>query len=362
MKTGKNESGINEYLENRAEEINKIIHESLTMVSSNRSIEKLLGRSGYHYDPETIKKGILEPSLYLLNSGGKRWRPVLMLLIIDALGKNSENFVEFSLIPEVIHNGTLVHDDIEDNSPMRRNQPALHIKYGIDIATNLGDFMYFFPLVALADSSKLSKESKNQVLTVFVKEMTRLSIGQATDITWHKHLIDPMSISTDNYLQMVFDKTGVLARMAAKIGAVLGGADEDTVEALGKFGATIGVAFQIQDDLLNIYPSSVSKSKGGVGEDITEGKLTMLVIHALQKASKTDAQRLIAILNMHTSDPKLIAEAISIIDRYGSKEYAQKVMENIVSNAWQEIEKMLLPSEAKERLKQLAEFLIRRSI
>ncbi|HVA82932.1 MAG TPA: polyprenyl synthetase family protein [Candidatus Aquilonibacter sp.] len=362
MKNGGNMNSIEEYLESRAEEINKIIYESLTAVSSNRSIEKLLGRSGYKYDQETIKKGILEPSIYLFNAGGKRWRPVMLLLMVEAFGKDPKEYMEFSLIPEVIHNGTLVHDDIEDNSPMRRNQPAVHVKYGIDVATNLGDFMYFFPLAALTDSPKLSKEEKNQILSIFVKEMTRLSIGQATDITWHKHMVDPRSISEENYLQMVFDKTGVLARMASKIGAVLGGADDETIEEMGRFGAAIGVAFQIQDDLLNITENSVSVSKGGIGEDITEGKRTIMVIDSIKKGSKKDSDRLIEILDMHTPDQKLIREAIAIIDKTNSKEYAKGVAEKIVKDAWAAVNKKIPESEAKSRLKQLAEFLIKRSV
>lgn len=350
------------YLEKKGAEINSVIHEYISVASSPRSIEKLLGRSGYKFDPNALKEGILKPSLYLLEQGGKRWRPSLMLLIIEALGKSPDDYLEFSLIPEVIHNATLVHDDVEDSSPTRRGMPAVHVKYGTDIGVNLGDFMYFFPLNALIDSPKLSEGVKCGVLNIYVKEMTRLSVGQATDIIWHKgSVIDPKTITEDKYLEMANDKTGVLARFACKMGGVLAEADDPTIEALGRFGASIGVAFQIQDDVLNIYPSGVSANKGGVGDDISEGKITLLVVHALSKLKNGEAKRLIEILAMHTKDKELIAEAIALIDKTGAREHVSKVAVRIVTEAWEGIERRLKQSEAKSRIKALSDYLITRT-
>lgn len=363
MKQAKQEVQINieEYLEESAKKIDKVLYESLTQVSSNRSIEKLLGRSGYKYDQVALKKGILEPALYLVQVGGKRWRPTLMLAVIEALGKNPDEFLEFALIPEIIHNATLIHDDMEDRSLTRRGQPAVHVKYPEDVALNLGDFMYYFPMNALMDSPKLLESTKHKLLNIYIREMTRVTVGQATDIAWHNGLVSISSIDEDKYLQMTYDKTGVLARMACKFGAVLGGADDKLVEALGKFGATIGVAFQIQDDVLNIYPSSVSKSKGGVGEDITEGKISLLVVNAMRRANEADRKRLVEILGMHTRDQKLINEAISIIDKYGSRDYVKKVAEKIIKDAWKDVDTNLPDSHAKAILHSLSEFLISRS-
>ena len=356
------DKNIMQYIESRAEQVEKTLREYMTLSSSSRYVEKLLGRSGYKYDSEALKKGILEPAMWLLDAGGKRWRPVLMLLTMEALGKSPDNFVEFSLIPEIIHNATLVHDDIEDNSPMRRNREAVHMKFGTDIAINLGDFMYFFPVAAVVDSPKLSTEEKNKMLTIFAKEMTSIAIGQATDIVWHKYLVNPKAITEDNYLQMAFNKSGVLARFACKLGAVLGGADDETVEAIGKFGATIGVAFQLQDDVLNLVSSGVSVTKGGVGEDITEGKVTMLVIQAIKVLQNGDKKRLLEILAMHTSDKILIAEAIALIDKSNAKELVIKMQRKLVTDAWAEIEPKLQDSPAKDRMKQLADFTIERGV
>ncbi|MDE1868705.1 MAG: polyprenyl synthetase family protein [Candidatus Micrarchaeota archaeon] len=352
---------IDEYLAENSKLVNTELEKYLKKRSDERYIESLLGRAGYTYDTEAINKSILEPSWYLLDLGGKRWRPAIALLTIQALGKNPMDYLEFAIIPEVIHNGTLVHDDIEDNSPMRRSAPAAHIKFGIDVATNLGDFMYFFPIRALIDSKKLDMETKNRIMSTYIANMTRLSIGQATDISWHKGLIDPASITPDKYLQMVHDKTGVLPRFAMEMGAIIAHAPQNVVEALGKFGATVGIVFQIQDDVLAIYESNVSKTKGGVGDDISEGKITLMVIHVLQTGYQEDKNRLIEILGMHTRDKALITEAIAIITKYGSKEYVTELGEKILKQAWDEADKLIPESEAKDILKNLAAFMISRT-
>lgn len=357
---GKDDGEITAYLGRRAKVIEQSILEYLTKASSDRYIKTLLGRSGFVLDGEAVSKSIIEPALYLLGAGGKRWRPALMLLVLESLGKDPNNFAEFSIVPEIIHNATLVHDDIEDGAVKRRNIDCVHIKYGVDIAVNLADFMYYFPVVAIMDSKKIPANVKYKLIDVQERENLRVSIGQAVDIAWHNALVNPLTITEDNYLQMVYDKTGALARMAAKFGGILGGANDDLIEKLGKFGATIGVAFQIQDDLLNITESGVSKTKGGTGEDITEGKITLMVIHALHNVSKKEQRRLVEILKMHTKDRRRIDEAIGIILKPNTEEYVRRLQVNLVTDAWNGIESSLKPSEAKNKLKEFAEFLASR--
>lgn len=350
-----------QYLKARATVINAKLEESLKRESSDHYIISLLGRSKYVYDNEAITKSILEPAWHLLGLGGKRWRPVLMGLILEAFGKKFEDYIEFCLVPEVVHNATLVHDDVEDNSLMRRGAPAVHVKYGVDIGVNLGDFLYYFPMVSLIDSNKLSMEIKNKATAVYIREMLRVSTGQAIDIAWHKHLVDPFKITEQSYLQMAYDKTGVLARMAAKMGAIIGGADDQTVDALGYFGGSIGVAFQIQDDVLNITKGHLADTKGGVGEDITEGKITLMAIHTIRVANEQDRNRFIEILKMHTDNQTLRDEAIAIIEKYDSKNYAIKKACALVEEAWNEAAIHIPQTVAKEYLKGLADFMISRS-
>ncbi|VVB77406.1 Short chain isoprenyl diphosphate synthase [uncultured archaeon] len=353
---------MEEYLEKRAKKINETIKEYLNDTNSQRYLGKLLGRSGYEYDSEAITKGIIDPANYLLDLGGKRWRPILMLEVLEAFGKNPDDYAEFSIIPEIVHNGTLIHDDIEDNSNTRRGAPAIHVKYGIDVALNLGDFMFYFPMVAVLDSKKLSQETKMKMLTIYQKDMLKISVGQAIDIAWHRNLVDPMSVNEGKYMQMVDAKTGVLSSMAAELGGAIGGADDKTIAALGKFGSSIGIAFQLEDDLLNITKSRLAEKKGGVGDDIQEGKVTMLVIYTLEHSAEADRKRLIQILKSHTDNKEEIAEAIAIIDKYGAKDYTKALAQRLVSDAWKALDQLLPDSEAKKRIKAISEFLVGRTI
>ena len=297
----------------------------------------------------------------MLKLGGKRFRPALTRLVLETYGKNSLDYIEFAIIPEVIHNSTLIKDDIEDGSDVRRGAPAVHVHFGLDVAANASDFMYFFPMKALVDSSKLSAEVKNRASILYFTDMTRISIGQATDLAWHRGMVDIRNITVDQYLEMARDKTGVLTGFAMALGGILAGVDSKTESKLDTIGSLIGVIFQIQDDILNIYPSELSTNKGGVGDDISEGKITLMVIHALQNASEEDKEKLIGILSEHTKDKKKISEAITLIGKYGSVEYARTKAEEIEKEVIDLISSTLQESEAKEILKNLVHYLIIRN-
>jgi len=200
------------------------------------------------------------------------------------------------------------------------------------------------------------------VYEIYVKEMINLSLGQAMDIAWHRGLANADKISEKDYLQMCAYKTGTLARMSAKIAAVLAGANQELTEKLGRFAESIGVAFQMQDDILDLTGEEFAKKKGGRGQDITEGKRTLIVIHTLKVASAEDRNRLIEILNMHTTNQKLRDEAIKIMEKYGSIDYVKNFARKIVEESWRDVEKLLPESEAKEKLNAFAKFLIERKI
>ncbi|MEM2419875.1 MAG: polyprenyl synthetase family protein, partial [Candidatus Bathyarchaeia archaeon] len=295
--------------------------------------------------------------------GGKRWRPTLFLLICEAFGKNPEDYIDYAIIPEVVHNGTLMIDDIEDSSEYRRGKPCTYKIYGLDIAINAGNAMYYLPLLPLMENrEKIGAEKLAKIYEIYVQEMINLSLGQAMDVAWHKGLANADQISEEDYLQMCAYKTGTLARMAAKIAAVLADADDELVEKLGLFAESIGVAFQIQDDVLDLTGEEFAEKKGGRGQDITEGKRTLMVIHTLKVANAEDRRRLIEILNMHTTDQKLRDEAIAIMQKYGSIDYAKNFAKRIVEESWRNVEKLLPPSDAKEKLNAFAKFLIERKI
>jgi geranylgeranyl diphosphate synthase, type I len=153
-----------------------------------------------------------------------------------------------------------------------------------------------------------------------------------------------------------------LARMAAEIAAALCDSSDDTVERFGRYAEAIGVAFQIQDDVLDLTSRQFATKKGGKGQDITEGKRSLIVIHTLEKAKPVDKKRLTAILKMHTSDQKLKDEAIQIMTQYGAIEYAEQFAEKLVAESWKEVDRLLSPSDAKETLQAFADHLVKRKI
>ncbi len=354
---------VEKFLEEKAPLIDKAIEKYIPRKFLKKSVLFKVTAPKYSYNLETLDKAIAEPIWEILDRGGKRWRPALFLLICEALGKNSEKCLDFAIIPEVIHNGTLIIDDIEDASELRRGKPCTYRIYGVDIAVNAGNAMYYLPLLPLMEKkAKLPAETLRGIYEVYVQEMINLSMGQAMDIAWHRGIANADELDEEDYLQMCAYKTGTLARMAAEIAAVLAGARKDLVEKLGRFAESIGVAFQMQDDVLDLTGKEFAKKKGGCGQDITEGKRTLMVIHTLKNANNSDKKRLIQILNMHTSNQTLRDEAISIMQKYNAIEHVKRTAAWIVEESWREAEKLLPTRQAKEKLKAFAEFLIKRNI
>ncbi len=320
--------------------------------------EKAAGKSKWKQDTASLTAALSAPVRDFLGRGGKRWRPVLMLICSEAVGGNAEAVLPFTIIPELIHNGTLIVDDIEDNSELRRGKPVLHRIFGVDIAVNAGNTLYLLPFTAIRDSG-LPEKIKVAAYGIISTQLLKCHLGQAVDIFWHSGKSDTIP-TEDQYLQMCANKTGSVAAMAAKLGALLGGGTEKQIEALGSFAETAGVVFQIQDDILNLTANeNIGK---GFGDDVCEGKRTLLVIHALNAAAENERTRLLEILGMHTKDGSLLKEAIGIIKAHSSIEYARKLAAQMAEKAWKEAEAVLAESEAKQQLKELAQLMLDRSV
>jgi geranylgeranyl pyrophosphate synthase len=354
---------IDKFLGEKAAYIDKTVEKYIPRKFTKDAILFKISPPNYAINLETLNKAVAEPVWEFLDRGGKRWRPSLFLLICEALGKDPDEFVDFAIIPEVIHNGTLMVDDIEDASDLRRGKPCTYKIYGLDIAINAGNAMYYLPLLPLIENKrKIPAEKLRRIYEIYVLEMINLSIGQAMDIAWHRGLASADNVDQKDYLQMCAYKTGTLARMAAEMATVLADANPTLVEKLGRFAESIGIAFQMQDDVLDLTSEEFTGKKGGLGKDITEGKRSLIVVHTLRLADTKDRNRLIKILNAHTSDQKLIDEAIEIMKKYGSIDYVRRLAKKIVKESWEDAEKLLPTSEAKEKLNAFAAFLIERKI
>ncbi|MEM1677323.1 MAG: polyprenyl synthetase family protein [Nitrososphaerota archaeon] len=347
---------ILEVLEDYGRRVTKQIEDFIERKGDEEYLSKLLGPPRYRYEPVSITKTVLEPFWDLMDRGGKRWRPVLTLLVYECLGGNVEEILPLTIIPEVIHNGTLVVDDVEDEGDFRRGKPCIHKIYGVDVAINMGNTMYFLPLLILREIS-IDREKRLRILEEYVKTMVELSMGQAMDIAWHRGLVK--EITEEQYMQMTLFKTGALARFSTKIATIMANAPKHIEEAFSRFSESLAVAFQIQDDILNIIGEE-SKYGKEIGGDIKEGNRTLLVVRAVRRLPKEKAERLEYILNQRTSDRKLIEEAISLIKETDAVEYSRKLCVNLVRDAWVELDKVVEDSHAKKKLKALADFLITR--
>jgi len=354
---------IEKFLKKHVSVIDEMIEKYIPRQFMKNAVVFELSVPRYAYNLEALNKAIAEPIWEFLDRGGKRWRPSLFLLVCEAVGKNPKDFIEYAIIPEVIHNGTLMVDDIEDQSELRRGKPCTYKLFGLDLAINTGNAMYYLPLLPLVKNrNKIPPYVLNKVYEIYVQEMINLSFGQAMDIAWHKGLADADKIDEQSYLQMCAYKTGTLARIAAKLAAVLSEADDELTERLGCFAESIGVAFQIQDDILDLTGEEFVEKKGAQGMDISEGKRTLMVIHTLQTAEPTDKKRLQQILKMHTNKQNLRDEAIAIIEKYKAIEYAKEYTRKIVRESWNYVDKLLQSSTAKEKLRAFATYLIEREI
>ncbi len=354
---------IEKYIQEKAALIDARIEKYIPRTFSKEAIIFTIEPPRYAHNLESINKAIAEPIWEFLDRGGKRWRPALFLLICEALGKKDDVYADFAIIPEVVHNGTLIIDDLEDASEFRRGKPSTYRIFGTDIAVNAGNAMYYLPLLSLMlNRNNLSPDTLSHVYEIYIEEMIKLSIGQAIDIAWHRGLVDLKETSERDYLQMCAYKTGTLARMAAKIAVVLCDGSEEQIEGFGSFAESIGVAFQMQDDVLDLTGARFAGKKGGRGQDITEGKRSLIVIHTLSVARQSERDRLLEILGMHSRDEAIRHEAIALMASYGSVEYVKDLSRRMVSESWSSIERIVPDSGAKEKLKAFAEFLIKRQV
>ncbi|MFH1978411.1 MAG: polyprenyl synthetase family protein, partial [Candidatus Aenigmatarchaeota archaeon] len=235
------EEDILDYLSNK-----RIIIDSLIKTYLPKNIDKnftnwAFGKSTYKFDLDAINNSITRPIWDFLERGGKRWRPAMFLLIAEALEGDLNKITDFCIVPELAHEGSIMIDDIEDMGETRRGKPCTHKIFGIDIAINAGNMMYFLPLlVFLRNKDKIDQDMLMKAYYVYSQEMINLSVGQGIDIWWHKGKKD--DIEEEEYLQMCAYKTGTLARMAAKLGVVLSGGTEEQEQKLGKLAESIGVA------------------------------------------------------------------------------------------------------------------------
>jgi len=285
-----------------------------------------------------------KPAKELLNRGGKRWRPVLMLLSCEIAG-GKEAALPLSPLVEFPHNGSLIIDDIEDKSNWRRGGKAVHLIYGEDFAINAGNMLYYLP-TALIDNSDFSQDKKLMLYQSYSENMRRLHLGQGFDILWHNTSNIP---NPAEYEQMCRFKTGSLARMAAETGVIAGGGSKKKKELLGTVCESMGVGFQIMDDVLNLTIGNPGKDRG---DDIVEGKKSLPVIYYLKKNPKGFSRlnklfKLAGEKGIKNSNEE-IQEAVNLLKNSGAIKEAKDRAQTILQNSEKTIKKHFTKSEASD--------------
>ena len=321
-------------------------------------IEQILEKYGKLVDKEIKRvisekepKQLYELINYHLAAGGKKVRPALCMISAEAVGGKAKDVLPIAAGLEMIHAFSLIHDDIEDRDELRRGKPTTWKVWGEALAINAGDGLY---TKAFQSAANLKGKHANEAMKIFSAAILEVCEGQALDISFEKR----EGVTEKDYLEMTSRKTGALIEASCKLGALIGGGSKKEISALGNYGRKIGIAFQIWDDYIDFASEKTGKT---FGLDIKKGKKTFIVCHALTKVTGRERARLLEILKspIYQTTDEMIKEAIEILNRTGSIDYANEFAQKLVSEAKAEL-KVLKKSAAKEILQEFADFVVRR--
>ena len=294
---------------------------------------------------------LYEPGTYILNSGGKRLRPLLVLLSAKAVGGTFKNSYNAAAAVEMLHNFTLVHDDIMDNADKRRGRLTLHKKYDHNTAILAGDSLLS---VAYEYLLKDCNGNTRELISSFTHGLIEVCEGQSMDTDFESR----KNVSLSDYIIMIKKKTAAMAEMCCRIGAILGGGSSVQVSALGNYGLNLGIAFQIQDDLLDI---SADEKKFGktIGGDLVEGKKTFLFLEALEKSKGEDRKQLLQIIERKGIRRNQVLKYKHLYEKLGVLDDARKQIQVYTKKALSSIK--ILDKQNYDIFLWLADSLINRS-
>jgi len=310
-------------------------------------ISDAVDKISYPQYPEQL----YEPLSYILSIGGKRMRPALLLMACELFGGDINKAIPPALAIEVFHNFTLMHDDIMDNAPLRRGKTTVHERWNKNVAILSGDVM-------LIEGYKLMMQVEDhllrQVLDIFNNTAVGVCEGQQIDMEFETRSV----VNIEEYINMIRLKTAVVLGGALKIGALIGGASQVDADLLSEFGVQLGIAFQLQDDILDVYgdPEKFGKQVGG---DIISNKKTYLLIKALELAEGELAVELNALLNAtHLANTVKVAGVTNVYNELDIRQHADTAMQTYADKAFEALKKIKLPDEHKQYLQDFADGLL----
>ncbi len=295
---------------------------------------------------------LYDPCKYIITSGGKRLRPYMVLLSSKAAGGNFEDAYNAAVAVELLHNFTLVHDDIMDKADKRRGRETVHIKFGLNPAILAGDNLV---AVAYRNLLKDCRINTAEIMDSFTTGLIEVCEGQSYDTDFETQ----ENVTIDQYKLMIQKKTAAMVEMCCAVGGYLANADEKIIKALKTFGLNLGMAFQIQDDLLDILADEAKFGKV-VGGDLVEGKKTYIFLKALEFAEGDDKKLLLEVVKNKGIDKSMVPMYRNLYIKLGVIEDARSLMNDYNDIALKALD-VLPDTEAKENLIWLANMLIKRS-
>lgn len=304
--------------------------------------------------PKNQNDYLSEAVWHHMQTGGKRIRPALCLMCCEQLGASSDKALNFAAAVELLHNMLLVHDDIEDGDRVRRDEPTVWVKFGVENAINVGDYMLGRAYSLILDSP-LDESTRLHLAQAFTRAYEHTCRGQAMDL----NLRGTTDLSVQRYLDMVRLKTGDYLALGMVGGAIIAGVSGESVDRIRELGSNMGPAFQVRDDVIDLTEGK--GRAGAIGNDIKEGKPSILYAHALGEASGENRQRLIEIANRdrsETSDDD-VQWVISLYKQLGSLDFARSKAQELVNEAFKTIEK--IPVDNKSFFRNVANFMAERT-
>lgn len=298
---------------------------------------------------------LYEPVRYILDLGGKRLRPVLTLMTCDFFEKDVKEAIPAALAVELFHNFSLIHDDIMDEAPLRRGEETVHEKWDINTGILSGDAML---ILAYQLFENYEPQLFRELARLFSKTALEVCEGQQYDVDFETR--DDVSIP--EYIQMIDYKTAVLLGASMKMGAMVAQASGSCQENIYEFGRNLGIAFQLQDDYLDVFgePENFGKLVGG---DIIANKKTYLYLKALELSPKSDEETLKHLYSVRPKDPsEKIAAVTDIFQQSGAAKATQEAIEYYTENASKVLEEIRMSTSRKDELKAFGNWLMRRTV
>ena len=306
-----------------------------------------------------LNRYLYQPLARFTASGGKRTRPALALLGCEAVGADPAAALSTAAAIEYFQSAALIHDDIADKSELRRGEPCTYVTEGTGVAINIGDLGLVNVLALVLRDEKLPADVRSDVAERLVQMEERTLEGQALDLGWARD--GRWDISVEDYLYMASHKTAYYSAAVPLVtGALCGGGAPDQLRALDEFGMRAGLAFQLQDDLLNLVGDAEAQGKD-FRSDITEGKRTLLVVWALAHLGDLQRDELLHILGRKTTDAGELARAVELIDVSGAVDYVRGYARELVADAKAHLAGARLEETPRDVLLSMADFFVERA-